>query len=491
MSSHPISAFTVGSAVSVNKCAKGVVLPKDFMSAAPTNPLPPAGGGAAGTSESVNWVTWAVGAAVVGGIAYWALTSGVLPFANPSRVERVERYNKQWSASWERAYREALRAGFKPGEASEYAYEVIQAQKERGELVSPARSSTGANPSVVDEDAIWDRAYRQARDSGASTRDAEEFANEQVEADRAARFNAGDSYGNPRKSGGAEASVIEYAESYARNRGLKAEFPRLVVGMMAELDGWPVRNADGGGNIAYFPTREAAEASIATAHRRFKGELRIEDVKVGDVFDYFGDTLIVKRVNKKSREVWFDAFKEGRAGRDAFGKPYPPDVKVFHISAFYQLKRVQRANPSNPGRAQKEHFTRADADPEQLRLGIKHELEHTDSRKVAERIALDHLAEDSAYYEHLDAMERSVFRGNPTRAEHYRAAADAGRRTSSLIAAARKARGSERLRLLDEAEAHLRKSVDHQREAGDTWVSYESSSGREQIEALRAHVRLA
>jgi hypothetical protein len=61
---------------------------------------------------------------------------------------------------------------------------------------------------------------------------------------------------------------------------------------------------------------------------------------------------------------------------------------------------------NNPGLAQKRGFTKADADPGQLRKGIKHELEHTDSRKVAERIALDHLAEDPAYYTHLDKMER-------------------------------------------------------------------------------------
>lgn len=63
---------------------------------------------------------------------------------------------------------------------------------------------------------------------------------------------------------------------------------------------------------------------------------------------------------------------------------------------------------ANPGVAQKRGFTKADTDLEELRRGIKHELEHTDSRKVAERIALDHLAEDPAYYTHLDAIEQSL-----------------------------------------------------------------------------------
>jgi hypothetical protein len=78
-----------------------------------------------------------------------------------------------------------------------------------------------------------------------------------------------------------------------------------------------------------------------------------------------------------------------------------------------EVQRVSEGdfNPgyaSNPGRAQQAGFTRSDADPGQLRMGVKHELEHTGSRRVAERIALDHLAEDSRYYDHLDAMEAQV-----------------------------------------------------------------------------------
>lgn len=40
-------------------------------------------------------------------------------------------------------------------------------------------------------------------------------------------------------------------------------------------------------------------------------------------------------------------------------------------------------------------------DPEQLKKGIKHEMEHTDDRSTAEEIAMDHLAEDPKYYDHL------------------------------------------------------------------------------------------
>jgi len=40
----------------------------------------------------------------------------------------------------------------------------------------------------------------------------------------------------------------------------------------------------------------------------------------------------------------------------------------------------------------------SDFDPEQLKKGIKVEMEHTDDPKVAREIAKDHLAEDPHYY---------------------------------------------------------------------------------------------
>lgn len=74
---------------------------------------------------------------------------------------------------------------------------------------------------------------------------------------------------------------------------------------------------------------------------------------------------------------------------------------------------------------------------------------------------------------------------NPTRAEHYRAASQAAVKAEKVIAAARRVQGAERGRLLDEAEVLVRESVEHGRAAGDTWMSYETSSGREEIEKLR------
>jgi hypothetical protein len=45
--------------------------------------------------------------------------------------------------------------------------------------------------------------------------------------------------------------------------------------------------------------------------------------------------------------------------------------------------------------------TENEVDAHELALGIKSEMEHTDDKKVAEQIALDHLAEDPHYYSKL------------------------------------------------------------------------------------------
>lgn len=47
-------------------------------------------------------------------------------------------------------------------------------------------------------------------------------------------------------------------------------------------------------------------------------------------------------------------------------------------------------------------------DPEQLKMGIKMEMEHTDNPEIAEKIAKDHLAEMPDYYTHLVEMEEKA-----------------------------------------------------------------------------------
>jgi hypothetical protein len=52
-----------------------------------------------------------------------------------------------------------------------------------------------------------------------------------------------------------------------------------------------------------------------------------------------------------------------------------------------------------------EGMSPSDFDPGALREGTEHEMEHTDDPQVAQEIAMDHLAEDPAYYEKLALIE--------------------------------------------------------------------------------------
>jgi len=67
----------------------------------------------------------------------------------------------------------------------------------------------------------------------------------------------------------------------------------------------------------------------------------------------------------------------------------------------FELKQAQLLH----GRAEKEGVTEKDVDPEQLAMGVKVEMEHTDDPAVARRVACDHLAELPDYYIRLKAME--------------------------------------------------------------------------------------
>ena len=57
------------------------------------------------------------------------------------------------------------------------------------------------------------------------------------------------------------------------------------------------------------------------------------------------------------------------------------------------------------GRAAEKGVSSKDVDPTELSMGISVEMEHTTCRLIAERIALDHLAELKDYYTRLKAME--------------------------------------------------------------------------------------
>jgi len=60
------------------------------------------------------------------------------------------------------------------------------------------------------------------------------------------------------------------------------------------------------------------------------------------------------------------------------------------------------------GRAVEKGLKKADVDAGELKMGIDVEMEHTTSPEMAERIALDHLAEIDDYYTRLKKMEEDA-----------------------------------------------------------------------------------
>jgi hypothetical protein len=77
------------------------------------------------------------------------------------------------------------------------------------------------------------------------------------------------------------------------------------------------------------------------------------------------------------------------------GKPYADRKKNDHSN------QSIAASKELGSRAEETGFTEADADPKELKIGIKVEMEHTDDPEVAKKIALDHLAEHPHYYSEL------------------------------------------------------------------------------------------
>ena len=57
------------------------------------------------------------------------------------------------------------------------------------------------------------------------------------------------------------------------------------------------------------------------------------------------------------------------------------------------------------GRARERGVKAEDVEPEELERGTEVEMEHTDDRRIAEKIALDHLAEYEEYYHGLEFVE--------------------------------------------------------------------------------------
>jgi len=96
--------------------------------------------------------------------------------------------------------------------------------------------------------------------------------------------------------------------------------------------------------------------------------------------------------------------------------PSPPDKKVHEFAEslgmdehkFEEQIYSVLGSIFAAGKAFKNKFTEEDADPKELAMGVKVEMEHTTDAEIAKRIALDHLEEIEDYYTRLKKMEEEA-----------------------------------------------------------------------------------
>lgn len=128
--------------------------------------------------------------------------------------------------------------------------------------------------------------------------------------------------------------------------------------------------------------------------------------------------MVVRRL--KAQENPFGLDKMAMDVAEFFAKTPDPDDDKFHAWAEKKGLNVHKAEAAAyilatafttfflNGKANEKGFTEADADKDELAKGIKVEMEHTSSKEMATRIAIDHLAEISDYYTRLKKMEEDA-----------------------------------------------------------------------------------
>lgn len=118
-------------------------------------------------------------------------------------------------------------------------------------------------------------------------------------------------------------------------------------------------------------------------------------------------------ITKKPREatndiVYSSVSTEG--GEDLIDDKRTKDSESFKTQEDLPILRDFLTNLSlnEEGKVEDEDVSASDVHPEQLMMGIKVEMEHTDDREEAKKIALDHLAEFGDYYTRHAKMEKKA-----------------------------------------------------------------------------------
>jgi hypothetical protein len=92
---------------------------------------------------------------------------------------------------------------------------------------------------------------------------------------------------------------------------------------------------------------------------------------------------------------------ERAAGKDA------PTKLVTYIYQRMTGESTEKSETEKLVGGEGDGLSPADVDAEQLAMGVRHEMEHTNDEAIAQEIALDHLAEDPKYYTKLKLVVKS------------------------------------------------------------------------------------
>ncbi len=148
-----------------------------------------------------------------------------------------------------------------------------------------------------------------------------------------------------------------------------------------------------------------------------------QNVDAGQLIGAIGNTT-----NGKFRRMGSHLHFEVRRPRPDGGAPLPAPYGAYNVDpqAWLASRGVEvggrriTVNPAAGGvepalmqRLPKGVAGLGRIDPEQLRIGTQHELEHTADPAVARQIAIDHLKEIPDYYARLTALESRFRRGLP------------------------------------------------------------------------------
>jgi len=187
-----------------------------------------------------------------------------------------------------------------------------------------------------------------------------------------------------------------------------------------------IRRDGAPGSYKYVYKEPSADHSHSTdgeSHSAAKGaefspeETRAKSVVKGTVYRFNTEKTAVNVVhNAKSPSRAF------RIGADRIWVTTPADGTRLERAGYEEVNtgamrdRTQKSRNDDDGRGliskfvdylknQGEYKIGDKVDEDELQRGIKVEMEHTDSRKIAKQIALDHLKESPTYYRDLSKME--------------------------------------------------------------------------------------